>query len=157
MLKKYGLKNSDVVDTPMVERSKLDEDPQGTPVDPTRYRSMVSSLMYLTTSRPDLVFVVCMCARYQAKPTEKHLTAVKWVFRSRGLPRLEKKYFGKCTVFRRKACKLVIQEKEVYYSFNYRSIVRFLIRLLCTNLMDAFSVNKLWIRLQQDPIVLRLQ
>ncbi|GKC75224.1 hypothetical protein Tco_1125998 [Tanacetum coccineum] len=42
---------------------------------------MVSSLMYLTTSRPDLVFVVCMCARYQAKPTKKHLTAVKRVFR----------------------------------------------------------------------------
>ncbi|GJR99389.1 hypothetical protein Tco_0315898 [Tanacetum coccineum] len=41
---------------------------------------MVGSLMYLTASRPDLVFAVCMCARYQAKPTEKHLTAVKWVF-----------------------------------------------------------------------------
>ncbi|GKC82651.1 retrovirus-related pol polyprotein from transposon TNT 1-94 [Tanacetum coccineum] len=55
---------SDVVDTPMVERSKLDEDPQGTPIDTTRYQSMVGSLMYLTASRPDLVFVVCMCARY---------------------------------------------------------------------------------------------
>ncbi|GKB52598.1 retrovirus-related pol polyprotein from transposon TNT 1-94 [Tanacetum coccineum] len=60
--------------------SKLDEDPNGTLVDPTRYRGMVRSLMYLTTSRPDLVFVVCMCARYQAKPTEKQLTAVKRVF-----------------------------------------------------------------------------
>ncbi|GJW62935.1 hypothetical protein Tco_0114819 [Tanacetum coccineum] len=41
---------------------------------------MVSSLMYLTASRPDLVFVVCMCARYQASPTKKHLEALKWVF-----------------------------------------------------------------------------
>ncbi|GKA23006.1 hypothetical protein Tco_0708968 [Tanacetum coccineum] len=41
---------------------------------------MSGSLMYLTTSRPDLVFAVCMCVRYQAKPTEKHLNAVKWVF-----------------------------------------------------------------------------
>ncbi|GKF56938.1 hypothetical protein Tco_0170475, partial [Tanacetum coccineum] len=57
------------------------EDPQGTQVDLTRYRSMVGSLMYLTTSRLDLVFVVGMCARYQAKPTRKHLTAVKRVFR----------------------------------------------------------------------------
>ncbi|GKC77576.1 hypothetical protein Tco_1128350, partial [Tanacetum coccineum] len=61
--------------------SKLDEDPNRTPVDPTHYRGMVGSFMYLTASRPDLVFVVCMCARYQAKPTEKHLTAVKRVFR----------------------------------------------------------------------------
>ncbi|GJZ73191.1 hypothetical protein Tco_0637337 [Tanacetum coccineum] len=48
------------MDTPMVEKSKLDEDPQGKEVDPTRYRGMIGSLMYLTSSRPDLVFVVCM-------------------------------------------------------------------------------------------------
>ncbi|GJS97987.1 hypothetical protein Tco_0819157 [Tanacetum coccineum] len=68
-------------DTPMVEKSKLDEDPQGKAVDPTRYRGMIGTLMYLTSSRPDLVFAVCMCARYQAKPTEKHLHAVKRIFR----------------------------------------------------------------------------
>ncbi|GKC59934.1 hypothetical protein Tco_1087532 [Tanacetum coccineum] len=65
----------------MVGKSTLYEDPNGTPVDPTRYRGMVGSLMYLTASRPDLVFVVCMCARYQAKPTKKHLTVAKRVFR----------------------------------------------------------------------------
>ncbi|GKC08743.1 hypothetical protein Tco_1000353 [Tanacetum coccineum] len=41
---------------------------------------MVGSLMYLTASRPDLVFIVCMCARYQAKPTKKYLEAIKRVF-----------------------------------------------------------------------------
>nr|GEW86797.1 hypothetical protein [Tanacetum cinerariifolium] len=51
-------------------------------VDQTRFRSMVSSLMYLTASRPDLVFAVCMCARHQAKPTKKHLEALKRVFRN---------------------------------------------------------------------------
>ncbi|GJY82556.1 hypothetical protein Tco_0495932 [Tanacetum coccineum] len=70
------MEESDVVD-PMVEHSNLDEDPQGTLVDPTRYRSIVGSLMYLTSSRPDIIFVLCMCARYQEKPIEKHLTAVK--------------------------------------------------------------------------------
>nr|GFB03419.1 retrovirus-related Pol polyprotein from transposon TNT 1-94 [Tanacetum cinerariifolium] len=50
-------------DTPMVEKSKLDEDPQWKAVDPTRYHEMIGTLMYLTSSRPDLVFVVCMCAR----------------------------------------------------------------------------------------------
>ncbi|GKD11485.1 hypothetical protein Tco_1195892 [Tanacetum coccineum] len=53
----------DPVDTPMVEKSKLDEDPQGKAIDPTHYRGMVGTLMYLTSSRSDLVYVVCMCAR----------------------------------------------------------------------------------------------
>ncbi|GKA54691.1 retrovirus-related pol polyprotein from transposon TNT 1-94 [Tanacetum coccineum] len=63
----YGLKQAphacNLVDTLMVKRTKLDEDPQGKPVDPTRYRGMVGSLMYLTSSRSDLVFDVCMCPR----------------------------------------------------------------------------------------------
>ncbi|GJV44341.1 putative nucleotidyltransferase, ribonuclease H [Tanacetum coccineum] len=63
IIKKYGMETSDLVDTPMVEKSKLDEDPQGKAVDPTRYRGMIGSLMYLTSSRPDLVFAICMCAR----------------------------------------------------------------------------------------------
>nr|GEY93106.1 hypothetical protein [Tanacetum cinerariifolium] len=81
MLKKYGLDKCDAVDIPKVGQSKLDEDPNRTLVNPTRYRGMVRSLMYLTASHPDLAFSVCMCARYQAKPTEKHLTTVKRVFR----------------------------------------------------------------------------
>ncbi|GJS71498.1 retrovirus-related pol polyprotein from transposon TNT 1-94 [Tanacetum coccineum] len=80
ILKKFDLHKSDPVDTPMVERTKLDEDLSGIPVDQTQYRSMIGSLMYLTASRPDLVFAVCMCARYQSKPTKKHLEAVKRVF-----------------------------------------------------------------------------
>ncbi|GJY58578.1 retrovirus-related pol polyprotein from transposon TNT 1-94 [Tanacetum coccineum] len=77
----FDLHKSDPVDTPMVERTKLDENLSGIPFDQTQYRSMIGSLMYLTASRPDLVFVVCMCARYQSKPTKKHLEAVKRVFR----------------------------------------------------------------------------
>ncbi|GJV08839.1 retrovirus-related pol polyprotein from transposon TNT 1-94 [Tanacetum coccineum] len=53
----------------------------GKPVDATLYRGMIGSLMYLTSSRPDLNYAVCLCARYQAKPTEKHLQAVKQIFR----------------------------------------------------------------------------
>ncbi|GJS47494.1 retrovirus-related pol polyprotein from transposon TNT 1-94 [Tanacetum coccineum] len=62
-LKKYGMEFSDPVDTPMVEKSKQDEDPQGKAVDPTHYLGMVGTLMYLTANRPDLTFAVCMCAR----------------------------------------------------------------------------------------------
>ncbi|GJX73470.1 hypothetical protein Tco_0312065 [Tanacetum coccineum] len=50
------MESSDPVDTPMVEKSKLDEDTQGKAVDPTYYRGMIGTLMYLTTSRPDLTF-----------------------------------------------------------------------------------------------------
>ncbi|GJT79630.1 retrovirus-related pol polyprotein from transposon TNT 1-94 [Tanacetum coccineum] len=81
IIKKYGMLSSDPINTPMVGKSKLDKDLQGKPVDPTHYRGMICSLMYLTSSIPDLVFVVWMCARYQVKPTEKHLHAVKRVFR----------------------------------------------------------------------------
>ncbi|GJX35419.1 hypothetical protein Tco_0246976 [Tanacetum coccineum] len=68
----------DPVDTPMVDRLKLDEDTLEILVDQTQFHSMVGSLMYLTASRPDLVFAICMCARYQASPTKKHLEALKW-------------------------------------------------------------------------------
>ncbi|GJY10268.1 retrovirus-related pol polyprotein from transposon TNT 1-94 [Tanacetum coccineum] len=81
LLMKFGMDSCDPVDTPMVDRLTLDEDPLGTPVDQTRFCNMVGSLMYLTASRPDLVFAVCMCARYQASPTKKHLEALKRVFR----------------------------------------------------------------------------
>ncbi|GJS01386.1 retrovirus-related pol polyprotein from transposon TNT 1-94 [Tanacetum coccineum] len=80
IIKKYGLLTSDSIDTPMVEKNKLDEDLQGTLVDATLYHGMIGSLMYLTSSRPDLIYAVCLCAWYQAKPTEKHLNAVKRIF-----------------------------------------------------------------------------
>nr|GEV07356.1 integrase, catalytic region, zinc finger, CCHC-type, peptidase aspartic, catalytic [Tanacetum cinerariifolium] len=81
IVKKYGLTSIDSVDTPIIENKKLDEDLQGKPVDATLYRGMIGSLMYLTASRLDLIYVVCLCARYQTKPTDKHLQAVKRIFR----------------------------------------------------------------------------
>ncbi|GJU38505.1 retrovirus-related pol polyprotein from transposon TNT 1-94 [Tanacetum coccineum] len=80
-VKKYGLHSTYSVDTPMIENKKLDKDLQGKPVDATHYRGMIGSLIYLTSSRPNLNYDVCLCARYQAKPTEKHLQAMKWIFR----------------------------------------------------------------------------
>ncbi|GJV68099.1 retrovirus-related pol polyprotein from transposon TNT 1-94 [Tanacetum coccineum] len=80
-LKKYGFESCDPVDTPMVEKSKLDEDKKRKVVDPSHYRGMIGTLLYLTASRPDLQFAICMCARYQARPTKKHLNAVKRIFR----------------------------------------------------------------------------
>nr|GEV08960.1 hypothetical protein [Tanacetum cinerariifolium] len=77
ILKKYGLNTCDITGTPMDIKDKLDLDQIGTPVDATKYRSMIGALMYLTSSRPDIVHTTCVCARYQAHPTEKHLKEVK--------------------------------------------------------------------------------
>ncbi|GKC23988.1 retrovirus-related pol polyprotein from transposon TNT 1-94 [Tanacetum coccineum] len=81
ILKKHGMDKCDSIGTPMATKPKLDADLSGTPVDQTRYHSMIGSLMYLTSSRPDIVQAVCYCARYQARPTEKHLKEVKRIFR----------------------------------------------------------------------------
>nr|GEW61945.1 integrase, catalytic region, zinc finger, CCHC-type, peptidase aspartic, catalytic [Tanacetum cinerariifolium] len=75
----YGPLKEEVVGTPMATKH-LDVDLSGTPIDQTKYRSMVGALMYLTASRPDIMHATCYFARYQAKPTEKHLTAVKRIF-----------------------------------------------------------------------------
>nr|GFB47174.1 retrovirus-related Pol polyprotein from transposon TNT 1-94 [Tanacetum cinerariifolium] len=73
ILKKYEMKSCDPVGTPMEIKDKLDLDQNGTLVDATKYHSMIGALMYLTSSRPDIVHATCLCARYQAKPTKKHL------------------------------------------------------------------------------------
>nr|GEZ22928.1 retrovirus-related Pol polyprotein from transposon TNT 1-94 [Tanacetum cinerariifolium] len=80
-LKKYGFESCDPLDTPMVEKSKLDEDREGKAIDASHYHGMIGTLLYLTASRPDLQFAICMCAQYQAQPTEKHVHAVKRIFR----------------------------------------------------------------------------
>nr|GFB70045.1 retrovirus-related Pol polyprotein from transposon TNT 1-94 [Tanacetum cinerariifolium] len=79
-LKKYGLNTSDIIGTLMDIKDKLDLNQIRTPVATTKYRSMICSLMYLTSSRPDIVHATCVCARYQAHPTEKHLKEVKRIF-----------------------------------------------------------------------------
>nr|GFA34406.1 uncharacterized mitochondrial protein AtMg00810-like [Tanacetum cinerariifolium] len=67
--------------TPMVEQAKLILDLVGKPVDHTDYQSMIGSLMYVTLSRPDIMFATCMCARYQANTNEHHVSAIKRIFR----------------------------------------------------------------------------
>nr|GEY55009.1 hypothetical protein [Tanacetum cinerariifolium] len=81
ILKIFGMENCDTVPTPMVEQAKLKLDLVGKPVNHTDYRSMIGSLMYVTSSRPDIMFATCMCARYQENPNELHVSAVKKIFR----------------------------------------------------------------------------
>ena len=60
---------------------KLDMDEKGKPIDQTKYRGMIDSLLYLMASRPNIMYSVCLCARFQACPKESHLNAVKRIFR----------------------------------------------------------------------------
>nr|GEZ93882.1 hypothetical protein [Tanacetum cinerariifolium] len=79
ILKKHGMTSCDSIGTPMATKH-LDADLSGTPVDQTNYHSKVGALMYLTASRLDIMHATCYCARYQVKPTEKHLPVVKPIF-----------------------------------------------------------------------------
>lgn len=79
--KRFRMDNSKIVSTPMSTSTKLDEDPNGKSVDIKQYRGIIGSLLYLTASRPDIMFSVCMCARFQANPKESHLHPVKRIFR----------------------------------------------------------------------------
>nr|GFB26266.1 retrovirus-related Pol polyprotein from transposon TNT 1-94 [Tanacetum cinerariifolium] len=81
ILHKHGMDKGQIIGTPMATKPKLDADLSGNPVDQTDYRSKIGSLMYLTSSKPDIVQAVCFCARYQSRPTEKHLKEVKMIFR----------------------------------------------------------------------------
>ncbi|GJZ04106.1 retrovirus-related pol polyprotein from transposon TNT 1-94 [Tanacetum coccineum] len=80
LLKKHGMDDCVSMSTPMATE-RLDADLQGTPTDQTTYRRMIGGLMYLTASRPDIAFATFVCARYQARPSVKHLKEVKRIFR----------------------------------------------------------------------------
>ncbi|GJR99514.1 retrovirus-related pol polyprotein from transposon TNT 1-94 [Tanacetum coccineum] len=81
MLKKFGLEESKPMKTPMSSDTKLTKDEECESVDSTKYQGMIGSLLYLTASRPDIMFSVCLCARFQEAPKTSHLKAVKRIFR----------------------------------------------------------------------------
>jgi len=75
------MKTTKSLGTPMSPSCKLDKDESGKNVDQKLYRGIISSLLYLTTSRPDIMFSICMYARYQFAPKESHLLAIKRILR----------------------------------------------------------------------------
>ncbi|GJV70077.1 retrovirus-related pol polyprotein from transposon TNT 1-94 [Tanacetum coccineum] len=81
MLKKFGLEDSKPTKTPMSTEIKLTKDDEADSVDSSKYQGMIGSLLYLTASRPDIMFSVCLCARFQENPKTTHLEAVKRIFR----------------------------------------------------------------------------
>jgi hypothetical protein len=81
LVKQFGLDGKSHARTPMSTSVKISSDLAGKSVDPSLYRSMIGSLLYLIASRPDISFSVGVCARFQANPKESHLTAVKRIIR----------------------------------------------------------------------------
>ncbi|GJR56636.1 putative ribonuclease H-like domain-containing protein [Tanacetum coccineum] len=89
ILKKFGFTEVKTASTLMKTQKPLLKDENGEEVDVHLYRSMIGSLMYITSSRPDIMFAVCACARYQVNPKVSHLHAVKRIFRYlKGQPKL---------------------------------------------------------------------
>jgi hypothetical protein len=81
LLKKFGMTDSKIMETPMASTCALSKDEEGKDVEITKYRGIIGSLLYLTASRSDIMFSVCMCARYQPCPKESHLKAVKRILK----------------------------------------------------------------------------
>ncbi|WVZ90373.1 LOW QUALITY PROTEIN: hypothetical protein U9M48_036680 [Paspalum notatum var. saurae] len=81
ILKKFNIGDSKPMTTPMSTNMALDADEDGEAVDQKEFRGMIGSLLYLTVTRPDIQFVVCLCAHYQASPRTSHPQAVKRIFR----------------------------------------------------------------------------
>ncbi|GKD10258.1 uncharacterized mitochondrial protein-like protein, partial [Tanacetum coccineum] len=89
ILNKCGFFDVKTASTPMETHKTLLKEIDGEDVDELLYRSMIGSLMYLTSSRPDIMFAVCVCVRFQVNPKISHLHAVKRIFRYlKGQPKL---------------------------------------------------------------------
>ena len=77
LIKKFGFEDAKSSKTTMATIKKLDKDKQGINVDTKLYKNMIDSLLHLTASRPDIMFSVCLYARFQSCPKESHLIVVK--------------------------------------------------------------------------------
>jgi hypothetical protein len=82
IVRKFKMEDSKAMVTLMSRTTTLDADEEGEHVDQKEYRSMIGSLLYLTATRPDIRFSVCLCARFQASPRTSHRQAVKRIFRN---------------------------------------------------------------------------
>ncbi|KAL7592850.1 hypothetical protein Lser_V15G33989 [Lactuca serriola] len=81
LLKKFSMDNCSSAKVPIAFGYKILAEPTGESLDYKIYRGMIGPLMYITASRPDIVFAMTLCARYQSDPKVSHLTAVKQIFK----------------------------------------------------------------------------
>ncbi|GJV41894.1 hypothetical protein Tco_1420334 [Tanacetum coccineum] len=130
MLKKFGLEDSKPMKTPMSTETKLTKDEEGESVDNTKYRGMIGSLLYLMASRPDIMFSVCLCARFQEDPKNSHLEAKQTAL---VISNTEAEY-----VSARKACQQELWMKQALIDDGIRL---YDILIMCDN-KGAIDLNK---------------
>ncbi|GKA01606.1 hypothetical protein Tco_0674271, partial [Tanacetum coccineum] len=130
-LKKHSMERCESLGTPLATKPKLDADLSGTPIDQTKYYSMIGSLMYLTSSRPDLVQAVCYCARYQARPTKS--TSKRLINRN---ALIHAQALLENTVSRNRLVHMDVKETRLHCNVYSRSRVRGVICKLCSSNVD---------------------
>nr|GEY25322.1 reverse transcriptase domain-containing protein [Tanacetum cinerariifolium] len=151
----------DPVGTPMEIKDKLDLDKNGTPVDATKYRSMIDALMYLSSSRPNIIHATCLCARFQAKPTKKHLKefkkldvwvlvpasdnisplTLKWLFKN--------KYDEEQTVIRNKS-RLFVRGYRQEEGIDFEKSFALVSRMEAIRIFLAYAAHKSFLVFQMD-------
>ncbi|GJX61799.1 putative ribonuclease H-like domain-containing protein [Tanacetum coccineum] len=122
ILKKFDFWSIRTATTPIESNKPLVKDEDGEDVDVHVYRSMIGSLMYLTASRPDIMFAVCACARFQVTPKASHLNAVKRIFSDYGGASIDRKStISGCQFLDANCCRQVlwIQNQMMDYGFNF--------------------------------------
>ena len=81
LLRKFEMDKCKPISTPFSPSCHLDQDEAGIFIDETKYRRLIGSLLYLTANKPDIMFAVCMCARFQSAPKESHFNAAKRILK----------------------------------------------------------------------------
>ncbi|XP_050918643.1 secreted RxLR effector protein 161-like [Lathyrus oleraceus] len=81
LLKRFDMDSCKAMSTPMGSGTYVDQDKSSVSIDITKYQGMIGSLLYLMASRPDIMFSMCLCVRFQASPKESHLTTVKRIMK----------------------------------------------------------------------------
>ncbi|GKC14316.1 retrovirus-related pol polyprotein from transposon TNT 1-94 [Tanacetum coccineum] len=157
ILKKHNMDNCHSIGTPLATKPKLDVDLSREPVDQSDYRSKIGSLMYLTSSRPDLVQAVCYCARYQARPTQKRLKEVKRIFKYLKGTIIMGLWYPKDSGFKLTAFSDADHAGCLDTRKSTSGGIQFLgDKLLCSSNVDEDTASRLWLQLQQNTVVLRL-
>ncbi|GJV34440.1 retrovirus-related pol polyprotein from transposon TNT 1-94 [Tanacetum coccineum] len=144
IVKKYGLVSTDSVDTPMDEKNKLDKYLQGTPVDATLYRGMIGSLMYLTSSRPDLIYAVYLCARCSTSGSAQFLgdKLVSWSSKNQKCTAISSTEDEYIALYGCYAQIIWMHSQLTYYGFQFNKIPLYYdnksaIALCCNNVQHS--------------------
>nr|GFA15897.1 hypothetical protein [Tanacetum cinerariifolium] len=143
ILRKFGLTDRKSASTPIDTEKPLLKDPDGEDIDVHTYRLMIGSMMYLTSSRPDIMFAVCACACFQVTPKSSHLHAVKRIFSDYAGASLDKKSTTRGCQFL--SCRSISWQCKKQTVVSTSSTKAEYVSTACSSTMDSKSVARLWV------------